>query len=200
MIATGFSQYIANLEWKKYFILFIIGFFVYMGIEVLFTGFGGKLVGYGGRKYWGLCGTSTPYMGILGGLLIIILGRFNEINWVKNNLNLLTQSILGALVITAFEFISGCILNLWLGFHIWDYSRMPLNVLGQINILFSIFWLLLYPFIAWLDDLLRWVFYRLGSCTECYGPYNLGWFYLQIFNLKPLKFKELKLFYINKRN
>ena len=189
---TGVGKYISHLEWKKYFVLFVIGFFAYMGIEVMFTGFLGKLVGIGDRVYWGLCGTSTPWMGILGGLLVIILGQINEWKWVKNNCNLLVQSLIGAFIVTLFEFISGCILNLWLGFHIWDYSHLPLNILGQINIIYAGFWFLLYPFAAWVDDLLRYVFYKLGSCNECNGVYNLGWYYLQLFNLKPVKFNELR--------
>ena len=51
------------------------------------------------------------------------------------------QCILGAAVVTAVEFISGCIINLWLGWGVWDYSGLPCNVLGQISLPFTILWI-----------------------------------------------------------
>ena len=47
---------------------------------------------------------------------------------------------IGALVITVIEFISGCIVNLWLRMDVWDYSSIPGNVLGQICLLYSFLW------------------------------------------------------------
>lgn len=43
-------------------------------------------------------------------------------------------------VITAFEFIFGLIFNLWLDEKVWDYSNMPLNILGQVCLPFSVIW------------------------------------------------------------
>ena len=43
------------------------------------------------------------------------------------------QSVIGAVIVLAVEFISGCVLNLWLGLGVWDYSNQPGNVLGQIK-------------------------------------------------------------------
>ena len=45
--------------------------------------------------------------------------------------------------ITAVELVSGCILNRWLGLGVWDYSRMRFNILGQVCLLYSLFWLVL---------------------------------------------------------
>lgn len=48
-----------------------------------------------------------------------------------------------AAVITSLEFAVGCLVNLRLGWHVWDYSDIPLNLMGQICPTFSVMWLLL---------------------------------------------------------
>lgn len=50
------------------------------------------------------------------------------------------RMLMGSAVITAVEFIAGCVVNLWLGLHVWDYSAMPLNLLGQVCLPFSAAW------------------------------------------------------------
>jgi uncharacterized membrane protein len=66
--------------------------------------------------------------------------------------------LLGAIIITGLEFLTGVLVNLWLGLSVWDYSYMPFNLLGQICLPYSILWLLLSAVIILLDDFLR---YRL---------------------------------------
>ena len=46
-------------------------------------------------------------------------------------------------------------LNLMLGLHIWDYSDMPFNFLGQICLPFTILWLFLSLLCIFVDDWLR---------------------------------------------
>lgn len=53
------------------------------------------------------------------------------------------QALACAALVTLVEFVSGCVLNLWLGLDIWDYSDLPLNLLGQICLPFSVVWLVL---------------------------------------------------------
>lgn len=48
-----------------------------------------------------------------------------------------------AYVITGLEFLTGCVVNLWLGWQVWDYSSLPLNLLGQVSITFLGLWYLL---------------------------------------------------------
>ena len=48
-----------------------------------------------------------------------------------------------AVGITVLEWICGCIVNLWLKLDVWDYSDMPLQIKGQVCIVFSFFWFLL---------------------------------------------------------
>ena len=45
---------------------------------------------------------------------------------------LLAKAAVGACIITVFEFFVGIIVNLIYGWHVWDYSGEPGNVLGQI--------------------------------------------------------------------
>ena len=48
-----------------------------------------------------------------------------------------------AAVVTAVEFVSGCIVNLALGLGVWDYSRMRFHIKGQVCLLYTLFWMVL---------------------------------------------------------
>ena len=50
------------------------------------------------------------------------------------------QAAVCAALVTLVEFCAGCVLNLWLGLDIWDYSDIPFNLLGQICLPFSLVW------------------------------------------------------------
>ena len=68
-------------------------------------------------------------------------------------------NMIGAVVVTVLEFITGLVVNVWLGLNVWDYSDMPLNILGQICLPFSIAWIALSAIAIVLDDYLRyWLF------------------------------------------
>ena len=73
----------------------------------------------------------------------------------SRNINPLIQMILGMIIITSFEFITGYILNIQLGLGIWDYSNMRYNVMGQICPQFSIVWFFLSYAIVYIDDFIR---------------------------------------------
>ena len=51
--------------------------------------------------------------------------------------------LLCAAAITTVEFLTGCLVNLRLGWQVWDYSNMPGNLLGQICPQFLLLWLAL---------------------------------------------------------
>lgn len=57
-------------------------------------------------------GYSHWAMFLLGAFLFILIDLLNEVwpNW-----KLLPQAITGSLIVTVFEFITGCVINLWLG-------------------------------------------------------------------------------------
>lgn len=61
---------------------------------------------------------------------------------VKNRC-LLLKCALGSAVITAVEFCTGVVVNLWMRLAVWDYSAMPFNLLGQVCLPFSLVWFVL---------------------------------------------------------
>ena len=92
-------------------------------------------------------------MALAGGTCLLLLynlyGKFTK-------LSLGMKCVLGSGVITAVEFVSGCVLNLWLGLEIWDYSALPFNILGQVCLLYVGLWYFLALPVIVVDDYLRW--------------------------------------------
>lgn len=121
-------------------LLFLIGGRLYTWIELLWRG----------HTHW--------TMFILGGLCFVIMGLLNEhiFPW---ELSLFWQSMISAVIITAFEFVTGCVVNLWLGWNVWDYSDVPLNLLGQICLPFLFVWILLSIVGIVMDDWIRYWIY-----------------------------------------
>lgn len=74
---------------------------------------------------------------ILGGICFRLLIRIS-----KSNRRLAVKSLIGGLCITAAELLTGCVVNLWLGLSVWDYTREPCQFMGQICIRFSLLWTL----------------------------------------------------------
>lgn len=118
----------------KYLILLAIGGNVYCGIEILVRGF----------THW--------TMFLVGGICFILIGIINEIT---PKMPLVRQMLLSAVIITVAEFVSGCILNIWLDLDIWDYSNETFNLLGQISLKHTIYWFLLSCVGIILDDYVR---------------------------------------------
>lgn len=50
------------------------------------------------------------------------------------------KCVLGSLIITGIEFSVGCFVNLGMGWKVWDYSKMPMNLLGQVCLFYSVLW------------------------------------------------------------
>lgn len=125
----------------KEFILFLIGGLIYITIEILARGF------------------SHVSMFLVGGLCFVIIGLLNErYDW---KMLFQHQCLIGAGVITLLEFFSGCIVNLWLHLHVWDYSDRPFNLLGQICLHHSLcYWTILSAVAIWLDDFIRHKFFH----------------------------------------
>ena len=102
-------------------------------------------------------GRSHPTMFLLGGLCFVLLGLLNE--GLRPNLPLGLQSLMGAVVVTALELACGLIVNVALGWDVWDYSDLPLNFLGQISLPFFLLWIPLSAVAILADDLLRHVLF-----------------------------------------
>lgn len=120
-------------------ILIGIGGLIYVLIELAFRS----------RSHW--------TMFIVGGLCFWLIGLINEV--IPWEMSFWKQCIIGAVIVTAVEFLAGCIINLGLGWNVWDYSNMPFNVFGQICLPFSLLWILLSAVAIVLDDHLRYWIY-----------------------------------------
>lgn len=124
------------MKWLfKHIILFCVGGFVYLGIELFARGY------------------SHISMWLLGGTCFVLIGQINE--FVSWDLPLVAQMGIGAVIITVLEFLTGCIVNLWLGLEVWDYSDLPLNLMGQICLPFSAVWFFISALAIFADDYLR---------------------------------------------
>lgn len=123
----------------KYLILGSIGGAIYIVIELLYRGY----------THWS--------MFCVAFFAFILIGLINEfISW---NISLWKQMLIGSGIVTVLEFISGYILNIKLGWHIWDYSNVPFNIMGQICLPFSIAWFFISLIAIIADDYLRyWLF------------------------------------------
>jgi len=134
-------------ELQKIGIIFLVGFFVYPQLEQIF----GMITNWNGGKLF----KANFSMGILGGIVVVILGYINEIRPLRK-LPFWIHCIIGALIVTGLEWITGQIVNIQLGWHVWDYKHLILSTPdGQINLFFSLIWLALSPVCFWLDDNLR---------------------------------------------
>lgn len=122
----------------KYTLLFLVGGATYYLLEIVFRGY------------------SYPAMLICGGLCFLICGTINEID---RCMPLVLQQLIASIEITAIEFTFGIVLNVLLGLHMWDYSNMPGNILGQICPQFTLAWFFLSGVGILLDDYIRWVMF-----------------------------------------
>ena len=126
-------------RYHKEIILGFIGGMLYIGIELIWRGY----------SHW--------TMFALGGICFVFLGRINEV--IPWDMPLWLQVLIGTAIITGLEFITGCIVNLWLGWNVWDYSNVPLNVFGQICLPYILLWAPISLAGIILDDYLRyWLF------------------------------------------
>lgn len=121
----------------KYILLFFVGGYAYCGIEILSRGY------------------SHISMLIAGGVCFILIGLLNENSSYR--MSFVSQMVVSSVIITGVEFVTGLIVNVWLGLNVWDYSNLPYNVLGQICLLYVFIWFFLSPLAIISDDYLRYL-------------------------------------------
>lgn len=123
----------------KHIVLFFIGGLIYYLIEILWRGY------------------SHISMVFCGGLCFVLIGIVNEL--IPWDIKLWKQMLIGSVIVTVVEFFTGCVVNLWMGLKVWDYSDLPFNILGQICLPFCIAWFFLSLVAIVIDDYLRyWLF------------------------------------------
>ena len=100
---------------KNYIVLFGLGAFLYGLLEVVWRGY----------SHWSMM--------LAGGICFV---AFSLIAEKLKGVPLLYKCVLGSLTVTVTEFIFGVLFNLILKQGVWDYSHIPLNILGQVCLLF----------------------------------------------------------------
>lgn len=115
--------------------LFLIGGGIYYLLEVLWRGF----------SHWS--------MFLAGGLCFFAVDDVNR--RLKKDTPIWVRCSVGAAIITALEFVAGCIVNLWAQWHVWDYSRYYFNFMGQVCLLYTVIWFFLSAPLIWLAAKIR---------------------------------------------
>ncbi|MDO4564557.1 MAG: hypothetical protein Q4C04_02945 [Clostridia bacterium] len=105
-----------------YPLIFALGALIYVALELIWRG----------RSHW----TMALAGGVCALLLFGLYRRFFE-------LPLPVLCLMGGLVITAVEFITGFIVNLTMDWKVWDYSNQSGNLYGQVCPAYSLMWVLL---------------------------------------------------------
>ncbi len=103
-------------------ILFSIGAFGYGLMELLWRGY------------------THPSMLTAGGICFTFFGFLSEKMKKKS---IYFKALIGGAFITGIELIFGIVFNIILRKNVWNYSRLPLNLGGQICVLYSAFWTVL---------------------------------------------------------
>ena len=116
-------------------VIFLFGGFVYGAVEILYRGH------------------THPSMFVLGGICFLWVGGLDSI--FRLRLSVPAQMMIGGAFITLSEFLFGVIFNIWLGMRVWDYSKFPLNIMGQVCPPFFAAWVLLSLPAIFLEDALR---------------------------------------------
>lgn len=124
----------------KYVFLGWFGGSTYAAIEVLYRGY----------SHWTMI--------VLAAWIFIILGSLNKI--LPWELGLVQQVIIGTIIVTFSEFCVGYVVNIKLGWNVWDYSNEWGHVLGQICPQFILAWIPLVLIAIVIDDVIRWKFFK----------------------------------------
>ena len=118
----------------EYFIVFAFGSVLYGLVEVIFRG----------HTHW--------TMFLLGGLVFSVLYK---LDLQMGNKNFVLKCSVGSVIISSMEFLCGYVVNVQLKMHVWDYSGIKFNVLGQICPKYVAVWFLLCIPAYMLGDLIR---------------------------------------------
>ncbi len=103
---------------KEIAMCFALGAVAYGLLEVVFRGY----------THW--------TMPLTAGCVLVLFYIINA----NKSINIFIRCLLGAFVITCFELGVGLIVNVRLGWQVWDYSDKALNFMGQICPRFSLIW------------------------------------------------------------
>jgi len=103
---------------SEYLFLLVTGGCIYYCFELIFRGF----------SHWS--------MFVLGGVCFLFFYLHGSL--VKWEDPMWRQILRCILFVTAMEFTTGIIVNKWLELGVWDYSRLPFQLFGQICLQFTV--------------------------------------------------------------
>lgn len=106
----------------EYAIVYMIGSVGYCAIELLWRGY----------SHW--------TMTVTGGVCFMIIYLTNR---MMRSYSVFKKCLVCAVDVTAIELMVGCIVNVLLGWNVWDYSDQPFSFMGQICPGFFVLWFLL---------------------------------------------------------
>lgn len=112
------SMFLTDMSKKG--LVFLMGGLIYALIEISARGY----------THWSMV--------LTGGLCLTLMYEVHT----HTNFNLWIKCLLGATIITTFEFLVGVIVNLIMHWNVWDYSTLPLNLFGQICVPYFFIWYL----------------------------------------------------------
>lgn len=116
------------VQQEKRYLIFLLGGGAYYGLETAFRGY----------SHW--------TMAVAGGVCCLFLW---DIFYGFEDLSLWHRAALGAVAITLVELTTGIIVNLLLHWQVWDYSKLPYHLLGQVCPFYSLLWFLLAAGLFW---------------------------------------------------
>lgn len=103
---------------SEYLFMWALGGCMYYGFELMFRGF----------SHWS--------MFVLGGICFLFFYiQGSMLHWEDP---LWKQLIRCIIFVTSMEFITGIIVNKWLGLEVWDYTGLPFELFGQICLPFIV--------------------------------------------------------------
>ncbi|MDD6042409.1 MAG: hypothetical protein PUB87_01490 [Eubacteriaceae bacterium] len=100
-------------------VVFILGGTFYGFVELIFRGY----------THWSMV--------LTGGAIVL---TFYYLIPYLYQMSLLESALLGALIITCYEFVVGILVNIVFKWDVWDYSDRFGNILGQICPLYTLYW------------------------------------------------------------
>lgn len=124
----------------EYICVFLFGGALYGALEMLWRGF------------------THPSMVLAGGLCFLLI---HLMNCGAPNLKPMIKYAIGSALITTVELFVGVIVNIVLGLEVWDYSALPLNLLGQVCPQFMAVWFVLSIPACYVSTLTRALFNKL---------------------------------------
>lgn len=107
---------------KKYVFIFLVGATIYPALEIACRG------------------RTDISMAAAGGICLCLINRVCNHDMKFESWSI--RCFAGSGIITTVEFVTGLLVNVVLKLNVWDYSALPLNIMGQICLPFSILWFL----------------------------------------------------------